>query len=93
MLHIQKREEPQFLTDFKKKYPKKDYDSEEFASHRPVLKSGLIEEQKGLCADCFKAGGRFPPDRACRSDVPGDDREAVAGNGFPYRQSGSDHRG
>ena len=27
MLYIQKCEEPQFLTEFKKKYPKKDYDS------------------------------------------------------------------
>ena len=61
MLHIQKREEQQFLTDFKKKYPKKDYDSEEFASHRPVLKSGLIEEQKGLCAYCC---GRITDDKA-----------------------------
>lgn len=52
MLHIQKMEEPQFLTDFKKKYPKKDYDSKEFAEYRPALKSELIKEQKGLCAYC-----------------------------------------
>lgn len=52
MLHILKNEEPQFLTDFKKKHPKKDYDSEEFAQHRPVLKAELIKEQKGLCAYC-----------------------------------------
>lgn len=52
MLHIQKKEEPQFLTDFKKKYPKKDYDSKEFAEYRPALKSKLIKEQKGLCAYC-----------------------------------------
>lgn len=50
MLHILKKQEPQFLTDFKKKHPKKDYDSEEFAQHRPVLKAELIKEQKGLCA-------------------------------------------
>lgn len=61
MLHIQKGQEPQFLTDFKKKYPKKDYDSEEFKQHRPVLKSGLIEEQKGLCAYCC---GRITEDKA-----------------------------
>ena len=52
MLHIQKMEEPQFLTDFKNKYPKKDYDSKEFAEYRPALKSELIKEQKGLCAYC-----------------------------------------
>lgn len=61
MLYIQKGQEPQFLTDFKKKYPKKDYDSEEFKQHRPVLKSGLIEEQKGLCAYCC---GRITEDKA-----------------------------
>ncbi|WP_294900356.1 retron system putative HNH endonuclease [uncultured Eubacterium sp.] len=52
MLHIQKVEEPLFLIDFKKKYPKKDYDSAEFAEYRPVLKSELIKEQKCLCAYC-----------------------------------------
>lgn len=52
MLHIKKGDEPQFLLDFKKKYPKKDYDSKEFIEHRPVLKSVLIKEQKGLCAYC-----------------------------------------
>jgi len=52
MLHILKNEEPQFLTDFKKKYLKKDYDSKEFAQHRPVLNAELIKEQKGLCAYC-----------------------------------------
>ena len=52
MLHIEKGEEPQFLIDFKKKYPKKDYDSKEFAEHRPKLKERLIKEQKGLCAYC-----------------------------------------
>ena len=36
MLYIQKGEEPQFLTEFKKKYPKKDYDSIEFAEHKPT---------------------------------------------------------
>ena len=52
MLHIKKGTEPQFLIDFKKKYPKKDYDSKEFAEYRPILKAGLIKEQKGLCAYC-----------------------------------------
>lgn len=61
MLHIQKGEEPQFLLDFKKKYPKKDYDSNEFAEYRPALKLELINEQKGLCAYCC---GRITEDKA-----------------------------
>ncbi len=61
MLYIQKGEEPQFLTDFKKKYPKKDYDSIEFAEHKPTLKSDLIKEQKGLCAYCC---GRITEDKS-----------------------------
>ena len=32
MIHIQKGEEPEFMIDFKKKNPKKTYDSEEFAT-------------------------------------------------------------
>lgn len=61
MLHIQKGDEPQFLIDFKKKYPKKHYDSDEFAACRPVLKAELIKEQKGLCAYCC---GRITEDKA-----------------------------
>lgn len=52
MLYIQKREEPKFLIDFKKKYPKKDYDSNEFAEYRPKLRKKLVEEQRGICAYC-----------------------------------------
>ena len=52
MLHIKKENEPQFLIDFKNKYPKKDYDSKEFADYRQPLKLSLIKEQKGLCAYC-----------------------------------------
>lgn len=52
MLYIQKGKEPQFLTDFKKKYPKKDYDSNEFSEYRLKLRKQLVEEQKGLCAYC-----------------------------------------
>lgn len=52
MLYIQKGEEPQFLTDFKKKNPKKDYDSNEFAEYRPELRKELVKEQRRLCAYC-----------------------------------------
>ena len=52
MLYISKGMEPEFLKEFKKKYPKKNYDSKEFAEYRPVLKKLLIKEQKGLCAYC-----------------------------------------
>ncbi len=50
MLYIQKGKEPQFLTDFRKKYPKKDYDRNEFSEYRLKLRKQLVEEQKGLCA-------------------------------------------
>lgn len=52
MLYIQKENEPQFLSDFKRRYPQKDYDSDEFAEHRSTLKKILIKEQKGVCAYC-----------------------------------------
>ncbi len=52
MLYIKKENEPGFLTDFKKKYPQKDYDSPEFAEYRPKLNQALIKEQKGICAYC-----------------------------------------
>lgn len=52
MLYIQKGKEPEFLTAFKKKYPKKAYDSKEFAEYRSKLNSVLVKEQKGLCAYC-----------------------------------------
>lgn len=52
MLHIKKNEEPQFLSDFKKKYPSKTYDSTEFKAFRIPLNDVLRKEQKGLCAYC-----------------------------------------
>lgn len=52
MIHIQKGEEPAFMVEFKKKNPKKTYDSKEFTQYRPLLKKVLIKEQKGICAYC-----------------------------------------
>lgn len=52
MLHIQKGQEPLFLTDFKKKYPSKTYESTEFGEHKASLNAILRAEQKGLCAYC-----------------------------------------
>lgn len=52
MLYIKKEQEPQFLTNFKRKYPDKTYDSEEFQQYRAPLNAILIKEQKGLCAYC-----------------------------------------
>lgn len=52
MLYIKKGEEPEFLAEFKKKYPTKMYDSEEFAEFRMPLNRVLRKEQKGLCAYC-----------------------------------------
>lgn len=52
MLYIKKRKEPDFLIRFKKKYPHKKYDSEEFREYRAPLNDILREEQKGLCAYC-----------------------------------------
>ena len=52
MLHIQKKEEPLFLINFKKEYPSKTYESKEFRKYRPRLKEALRKEQRGLCAYC-----------------------------------------
>lgn len=52
MLYIQKGDEPDFLLDFKKSYPQKTYDSDEFSKFRIPLKEELRKEQKGLCAYC-----------------------------------------
>lgn len=52
MIHIQKGEEPEFMIDFKKKNPKKTYDSEEFAPYRDRLREILVKEQKNICAYC-----------------------------------------
>lgn len=45
MIHIQKVEEPEFMIEFKKKNPKKTYDSEEFAPYRDRLREILVKEQ------------------------------------------------
>ncbi len=52
MIYINKQQEPEFLIEFKKKYPKKDYDSDEFFQYRSVLNESLRREQRGLCAYC-----------------------------------------
>ena len=52
MIHIQKVEEPEFMIEFKKKNPKKTYDSEEFAPYRDRLREILVKEQKNICAYC-----------------------------------------
>lgn len=52
MIYINKGEEPEWLREFKKKFPKATYDSKEFKQYIPVLNDVLIREQKGLCAYC-----------------------------------------
>lgn len=52
MIYIEKSEEPEFLSEFKRKNPDKTYDSEEFAHYRGILTDVLIKEQKGICAYC-----------------------------------------
>lgn len=52
MLYIKKGGEPEFLTEFKKKYPAKTYESKEFDEYRTPLNFCLRKEQKGLCAYC-----------------------------------------
>ncbi len=52
MIYIEKGEEPGFMTEFKRKNPKKDYDAKEFAPYRGELTEVLIKEQKGVCAYC-----------------------------------------
>ena len=52
MLLIKKQKEPEFLSEFKKEYPGKTYDSEELRQYRIPLNDILRKEQKGLCAYC-----------------------------------------
>ncbi len=52
MIYIHKGDEPEFLGEFKRKNPGKNYDSKEFGTWIPVLRKRLCEEQKGLCAYC-----------------------------------------
>ena len=52
MIYIHKGEEPEFLGEFKRKNPDKNYDSKEFHTWIYPLREKLCEEQKGLCAYC-----------------------------------------
>lgn len=40
------------MNEFKKKYPRADYNSKAFEKYRPKLKRELLKEQKYLCAYC-----------------------------------------
>lgn len=52
MIYIDKREDPEWFAEFKKKYPKATYDSKEFKPYIPRLNEELIKEQKYICAYC-----------------------------------------
>ena len=52
MIYIEKGEEPQFLSEFKRKNPGKTYDSKEFQPYRSELTEVLMKEQRGICAYC-----------------------------------------
>lgn len=52
MIYINKHNEPQWLREFKRKNPKADYDSADFAGYKTELKKELLREQKYLCAYC-----------------------------------------
>lgn len=52
MIYINKHEEPDWLTEFKRKHPKATYDSKEFDDHKRKLNNELVKEQKYLCAYC-----------------------------------------
>lgn len=52
MIYIDKREEPEWFTEFKKKYPKATYDSKEFRPYISRLNEELVKEQKYICAYC-----------------------------------------
>ena len=52
MIYIDKHEEPVWLTEFKKKYPRATYDSKEFKPYISQLNEELIKEQKYICAYC-----------------------------------------
>ena len=58
MIYIEKGEEPQFLSEFKRKNPGKTYDSKEFQPYRSELTEVLMKEQRGICAYCC---GRIKP--------------------------------
>ncbi len=51
MLYIEKQE-PDWFSTFKRKYPHAEYDSELFVSLKNKLREDLIDEQRGLCAYC-----------------------------------------
>lgn len=52
MLHIDKGQEPPWLTEFRKRNPKATYSSKKFDPYKGRLKETLIREQKCLCAYC-----------------------------------------
>lgn len=52
MIHINKREEPLWLYEYKKQNPTATYDSDSFAEHREQLRNELVTEQRSLCAYC-----------------------------------------
>ena len=52
MIYIHKGEEPEFLGEFKRKNPDKNYDSKEFHTWIYPLREKLCEEQNGLCEYC-----------------------------------------
>ncbi len=52
MIHIQKKEEPEFLTEYKQKNPSATYDTDSFKAYHSLLREKLVKEQKGLCAYC-----------------------------------------
>lgn len=48
MIYIEKSEEPEFLSEFKRKNPDKTYDSEEFAHYRGIL-TDYKRAKRNLC--------------------------------------------
>ena len=54
MIFIEKEEEPEYLVEFRRKFPTGTYDSSEFEPFRPMLRERLVKEQRGLCAYCCR---------------------------------------
>lgn len=52
MIFIEKKEEPKWLSEYKKNNPTAIYDSESFAGYREQLRDTLVLEQRSLCAYC-----------------------------------------
>ncbi len=82
MIYIEKSEEPEFLSEFKRKNPDKTYDSEEFAHYRGILTDVLIKEQKGICAYCC---GRIKKENAHNEHIePRHPGKYVSKNSLDY---------